>query len=117
MMRDLIREGLKSAGLLSAFEQSGTFEAALHFGTVKVLLAKTGTQVTLSGESPEGPISVRYCVDRNWLPLSFCLGADAIACDQDDLWERSELSYVLGNDAAWAKHLSVLGFTKAEQIG
>lgn len=115
MMRDLIREALESSGLWADLEASSRFEAELNFGAVAVLLSKTGTHLTLSGESPEGPVSVRYCLHRNWLPLSFCLGVDALACDQEDLWERSELAYVLGNDAAWEKHLRVLGFSSAKR--
>ncbi|MGE4295528.1 MAG: hypothetical protein AB7E49_07500 [Campylobacterales bacterium] len=115
MMRDLIRESLREAGLWGQFEEASRFDATLTFGAVELSLSKTGTHVTLSGESPEGPITVRYCLHRNWLPLSFCLGVDTVACDQEDLWERSDLGYVLGNDAQWEKHLRVLGFLSAKR--
>lgn len=115
MMRDLITKALDSSGLLSAFQTKPSFEATLVFGASEIQLIKSGTTVTISGESPEGPMSIRFCLDRNWLPLYFCLGESVSACDQDDLWERSDLAFVLGNDSAWEKHLEILGFVHAKE--
>lgn len=115
-MRDLIVDALEKSNLLGAFKTKPSFKAELFFGATAIELEKKLTTVTISGESPEGPMSIKFCLDRNWLPLYFCLGESVAACDSDDLWERSDLAYVLGNDEQWEKHLSILGFVEAREL-
>lgn len=116
MLRDLLIDALESSGLIGAFRSKPTFEAELLFSTTCVELKKDGDTVTVSAEGTEGPTTIKFCLDRNWLPLHFCVGESDAACDGDDLWERSDLIWVLEQDSKLEKHLSILGFVGAKEL-
>ncbi len=104
MMRDLLRPVLSDHP--EALLLTGAFEATLHFREATLTLSRREAFLTLSGPDEQGrALRIRYCLDRNWLPLMHSLESDESCCDEDDLWEQSDLAYVLEADCAWAAWL------------
>jgi hypothetical protein len=103
-MRELLRALLEAHP--EALKHTGSFEAVIRFQRADLALSRHGDRLTISGPDQNAQaLSIRYCLDRNWLPLTHCLAGDESQCDEDDLWEQSDLAYVLAADRDWAAWL------------
>ena len=115
MMRDLIHRILKEANQLENYKTGERFEAIFSFGDRQLRLLRQADQVLLEGQDRAGEnLVIRYCIDRNWLPLHTTQSHQECACDEDDLWEQGDLAFVLALDRAWSEYLGTLGDAKVE---